>query len=208
LLLNNQIGIALGYREVVTMGEGDKARDRVVYARAVERYFPSAKDAKDSPEAKRKATLRSNFIHMVKKCAMTAAGIIEKDMTAAMDKESGTLRLSGPAVKKQFGAGSVLLNEKQTVGEGDKAIKLTEKPSFTAIAAKAAESHGKIVHRASNTRGRQLNVSPEDAVSGLCKSLIAAIERIGGKITDTVKTSLESVVSAIDKALDATEAKA
>jgi hypothetical protein len=118
--LNDQLMIALGIREKVE--DGDK--ERLVYSKAVQKFFPSAKDPKDDPVTKQKSTLRSNFLHLIKKAQQVAAGIIEKGMTAEHDKASGTLRLSGSAVKAQFGADKVLLDEKITVQEGGTAIKV------------------------------------------------------------------------------------
>jgi hypothetical protein len=201
--LNDMIGIAIGTREVVTVGEGDKAREKVQVAKAVQKYFPSAGDVPNSTEAKRKATLRTNFATMFKKCQQAALGIYENKIEAKMDKQAGTLLLTGPEIKKQFGQPSVLLNEKQTVGEGDKAVKLQEKPSYTAIAARAAEAHGKVMARRIDSRqtvSGNGNVNLSDSLASVCKSLISILGKIK-ELTDGHKKELEAVYNAIDQRL-------
>lgn len=197
--LNDQIGIALGFKEVVTVGSGDKQKQRVAYASTVTKFFPMPSDDKNSPEYKRKATTRSNFLHMLKKCQQAAEGILMANMDAKMDKVSGTLLLSGPGVKKQFGVESVLLNEKQTVTD-KKGVetKLTEKPSFTALAAKAKEAHGAPIHRGSNTRGAGAQLSnPSEALSALCKSVTDMLARV----KEPKKAQIEAVKS-LDSAIE------
>lgn len=197
--LNDQIGIALGFREVVTVGSGDKAKQRVQYAASVMQFFPMPNEDKSTTEYKRKTTMRSNFLHMVKKCQLAADGIIQNDISIKMDKESGTLLLEGPAIKKQFGAATVLLNEKQTVTD-KKGVetKLTEKPSFTALAAKAKESHGGTISRHSNTRGLSAQMSnPGQALNALCKSMCEMLARVKEPGTAQI-TSVKSVESAIE----------
>lgn len=206
--LNNQLGIALGFREVVTVGDGDKAKQRVDWTKEAAALVSANKD--DSEDMKRrKGTLRSNFMTLVKRCGQTAIGIIEGGSTAKIDKASGVLAITGPAVKSQFGQDTVLLNEKQTVQTMDKKGKVTgekklkEKPSFTAIAAKAATAHGKNMHRGSNTRGAGAALSnPTEHVKALCKSLVAAIGKLVGKPSAEVIAAFDSVESAMDVARD------
>lgn len=177
--LNDQIGLALGYREVLTVGQGTQQKQRVGYAASVVSFFPMPAEDKTTDAYKRKTTLRSNFLHMLKKCQLAADSIIQRDIDVKMDKASGTLLLSGPAIKKQFGAASVVLNEKQTVQDAKgEDFKLTERPSFTALAAKAKESHGGTLHRGSNTRGTGTQLSnPSAALDSLCKSMIEMLAR-------------------------------
>lgn len=202
VLLGNQIGLALGYRQVYTVGEGAKAKQTIAYADSVKQYFPNADDKdKESPEAIAKATFRTNWAHRVTQCAQVANGIIEKKMKAEIDKGSGVLRLSGPAVAKQFGAKSVLLNEKQNVGEGKATVKLTNKPSFTAIATAAGEAHGRVRMTTSTARAA-VTVDPDKAVQGMAAAFVAACEKLdGNKLVGVTRTALESVQNAIEKVL-------
>jgi hypothetical protein len=195
--LNDQLGLALGFREVIQTGE----KKRIAYSKAVSKYFPSPKDDKNSIETKRKSTLRSNFLHMLKKCAQTACAIVEKDIHAKMDKDSGTLLISGPTVEKTFGAKEVLLNEKQVVQTGNTSTQLKEKPSFTALAAVAAEAHGAVVKRGSNTRGTKVVTDPDQVIEQLAASLVAAVNNIKDKPSERQRAALKSVQSAIANVL-------
>lgn len=203
--LNDQLRIAMGICEPKTFTDSKgMEQTRIAYSKAVAKYFPMPTDAKGSDEAKRKATLRSNFVHSLKKCTQAAVAIIERDISMEIDKDSGTLLLSGPAIKKQFGADEVLLNEKQTVGEGDQSVKLIEKPSFTALAAAAGTDHGAAVKRGTNTRGRKVGSNKPDAlVAELAKQMISALGKLKAEdVTDKLRESLDSVASAIAKLID------
>jgi len=201
-LLNNQLGIALGYREVATLPNG---KATVQYVKDVYPYFPAPGEDRDTVEYKKKQTTRSGFLHRLKQCCMVANGIIADDTKAEIDKASGVLRLTGPAVKKQFGTSSVLLNEKQTVKDSKGTeTKLTEKPSFTAIAARAAEAHGKVINRVSNTRGAGpggfQGASPEKVVIAGADAMISALAKIKD-VTDAMKDKLRALVTACNAKL-------
>lgn len=194
-VLNDQLGIALGFREVAEV----KGKQRLVYAKAVAQYFPQTGEDKDLPEVKRKGSFRSNFLTTLKKAAMTALGLNERGIDAKYDKKEGTLMLAGPEIKKQFGQPSVLLNEVQRPQKGNEKIELKEKPSFTAIAAKAAEAHGKVINRTSNTRGgaAQAVANPGLAFATICKGMIQALERTKDPSPAVIKHA-QSVESALD----------
>jgi hypothetical protein len=201
-VLNDQIGIALGFREVTQMEnkKGDVIA-KIGYAKAVQKFFPTAKDDKKAPETVRKATMRSNFLHMIKKCAQAAAAVIEKDITIKQDKASGTLQISGPEVVKQFGAETVLLNERQTIGEGEQATKLKEKPSFTTLARIGAEASGKTLQIRKDSRAASNAVDPDTALQSICNTLVQSLNKLTGKPAAKTVESLQSVQSAIAKVL-------
>lgn len=196
--LNDQLTIALGVREYQEV----KGKQKLVYAKAVAKYFPTAKDPKGAPATVRKATLRSNFIHMLKKCAQAATAIVEKDMDAKMDTEAGTLLISGPTVEKAFGVKEVLLNEKQNIKvEGqDKPLELKQRPSFTALGNIAAVDHGAVIKGGSSDRTKKAIVDPDLAMESLADTVVKAVSRLS-KLTDKQRTALESIKSAVDKAL-------
>jgi hypothetical protein len=204
-LLNDQIGLALGFREVTTLPATETAAEikRIGYAKAVLKYFPGPKDDKNAPETKRKATLRSNFLHMVKKCAQAASGIITTETDIVTDKATGTLQLTGPAIKKTFGQETVLLNEKQTVGDGEKAVKLAVKPSFTAVAKIGAEAAGKTLTTRKDSRVASNATDPSVAVQNIAKSLAEACAKLKTPADDATKRALSIAQSAIDKVLAA-----
>lgn len=204
--LNDQIGLALGFREVTETAPDKNGQiiRRVAYAKAVTKYFPGPKDDKNSAETKRKATLRTNFLHLVKKCAQAAAGITANDLTLSVDKASGTLALSGPKIAETFGAEKVLLNEKKQVGEGEAAVTLKEKPSFTAIAKMGAAAAGKTMQTRVDSRASVSGsnaTDPNVALQQICASLAKACEKIKGAPDDATKRSLSIALSAIDKVM-------
>ena len=202
--LTKQLGLALGFREVVTVTDGDKSVQRVVVAKSVAKYFPSATDDPKSAEAQRKNTFRANFATAVKTCAQAAEGLILAKAKVEFDDKAGTLRISGPKVKEVFGSDSVLLNESSKQGETE----LTARPSFTAIRALAGEEHDAPVHRGTNTRGAQIGASaakqvdPETALVSLCHMLIQSIGKIEGDVTAKVREALGQVTNAIGARLN------
>jgi hypothetical protein len=199
--LNDQLGLALGFKAVQTLNGGTKEeKHRVAWSKEVSEFVLSTSDEKGTDTAKAKNTLRSNFLHALKKCAQAAAGIIEQKMNAKMDDKAGTLQLSGPAVKAMFGQPTVHLNEKQTVGD----VKLTEKPSFTAIAAKAAEKRGAVIKRGSNTRGRsQQLANPTAALEDMTKAYLSMVNKLAsGKLLDTQIKLMKQVQDRLAEVLD------
>jgi hypothetical protein len=199
--LNTQIGLALGFREYHDTGKG---KHRLIYAKSVQKYFPAPTDVKGSVEAVKKATLRSNFTHMLKKCARAACAIVENNITAKADPKAGTLRISGPKVEEVFGQKEVLLNEKQKVqvkGQ-EKPVELKDKPSFTALASVAAADHGATVSRKSTARGQRVLTDPVAAIESLCTSLVNAVSKLEAPIDAKAIKAMESVRSALDKVLD------
>lgn len=199
-MMNAQIGLALGFREVETTGEGDKAKSRLVYAKSVSKYFPTAKDPKDAPATIQKATTRSNFMHMIKKCAMASHAIVLNDLDVKKDVKTGTLLISGPEITKTFGTESVLLDEKITVGEGETKTKLKKKPSFTALGEMAAASEGKVVAKRGQSGTSGTAIDPGMAIQSICTSLLTTLPKIKTLDPKTAE-SLKAARSAIDSAL-------
>lgn len=201
--LNEKLGLALGFRESKTYETPNGTVVRMAYAKTVAAYFPQAGDKKGDPATNAKATFRSNFVHMLKKCTQAAVAIIDGKIKMKQDKESGTLLLSGPAIKKQFGADEVLLDEKQTVGAGKETFKLKEKPSFTAMAAAAAKDYGAAVRRGNTSRQAKIGDNkPETVFKGLCDPLVSQVSKLKvGEVPDKVRDILDKVLSAIEAKL-------
>lgn len=203
--LNDQLGLALGFREITEVEAKDGSiMRRIGPAKAMSKYFPTAKDAKGTAETKRKQSLRSNFLTMLKKCSQAAAGIMANDVKVTTDKETGTLQISGPAVEKQFGQPTVTLNEKQTVGEGEGAVQLLKKPSFTAVAEMGAAAAGKVLEKRVDSR-RSAATSPGVAVQNIAKSLVDACEKLKLPADDETKRALSIAMNAIDKVLQGSQ---
>lgn len=208
-VLNDQIGLALGYREkVITTDAGGNEIPRIQVAKAAAKYLASdPKLDKDSPQAKRLNTLRTNFAHTVKKCIMAASGIIEKDITFKSDA-SGTLQISGPEVKKAFGVDNVLLNEKQVLPaeqEGAEPVKLSQKPSFTALAKMGAEAAGKVLETRKQSGIGSSATDPGKAVQDIAKSLANACSKLKLPADEETKRALSIAQSAIDKVLQGSQ---
>jgi hypothetical protein len=203
--LNNQLGIALGWREMVTVADGDRQVQRVVMAKSVARYFPSATENKDSPDYQRKNTFRSNFTTTVKQCAQAAEGLRHANIKSEIDEKAGTLRISGPKVKEMFGQDNVLLNENASQMGKDKVLNV--KPSFTAIRAIGGEGHDAPVHRGSNTRGTTIGASapkptdPDTNMVSLAHMLIQGLGKLEGPVSDKVREALQQVTNAVQARL-------
>lgn len=207
--LNDRLGIALGFREIVQTS-ADKngiVYDKVVTSQSCAKWLPLGGETpqeKETDEYKRKEARRGNFMTQVKKCAQAAATIIDKAMNAKYDQKNGTLLVSGPAIKKQFGQDSVLLNEKKTVGEGNDKVELNEKPSFAALAKMGAVAAGAaVLPKAAGTPGtRTATIVPaakmDQAVLSIAKSLTLALEKHPGKASDVLKNALDAVTNAIE----------
>lgn len=214
--LFDTLGVALGFREVITTNDERTgvAFQRVQTAKAVFEYFPKPGEDIKTAEGRRKETARSNFMHRFKQCTQAACAIVDKEITASVDK-SGTLVVSGPAIKQEFGQDKVTVNEKKVIGEGDAAVELHSKPSFTALAAMGAAEHNATIHRGSNTRGTMapgagekatenaapkgnINISSSGAIVQIAKALTSAIEKHKEPFDKAILEGLESVRNAID----------
>lgn len=199
-VLNDQLGLALGFREVtVTKDAGGKEHKRIGYAKTVLKYFPGPKDKEDQGEYQRKSTLRSNFLHMLKKCAQASSAIVENDIVVKKDEKSGTLMVSGPKIQQQFGQDSVLLNDKLNIGEGESKITLKEKPSFTAMAKMGAAASGKVLPIRQDSRIQSGAVDPDTAIISICNTLVTALGKLQGHPMAKTIEALNSAKSAIDK---------
>jgi hypothetical protein len=204
--LNDYLGLALGFKEVVTINAGTpQEMKRIVWAKAVQPYVIATKEEKGTAEGNAKESFRSNFSHLLKKCARAACTIIDNKIDAKIDKKTNTLLISGPAVKSLYGAPSVLLDEKQTVGEGDKAVKLNERPSFQSLANKGAEKHGATVKGGSNTRGGKVTApsNPAEALMNISNSFLSFIGKVDvAKLDDKTRKTLTDVRDKLDAILD------
>lgn len=203
---NDRIGIALGIRVAKIVGEGDKQKQKIEYSPEVREFFPSKDDTGDAKTRKR--TMQSNFTHMLKKCAQGACAVIEKDIKIKADK-SGTLMVSGPIIKKEFGQDSVLLNEKVKMeGKKGETITLKTKPSFTALADIGARAMGAVLKKPeSNHRGRAQAVDQVKHLTALAKEIVKMVEKIDVPNEAQVK-AMESMWNALDVKLGNVDRKA
>lgn len=209
--MNNQIYLALGLKHVVSVfnkktGEATDKHRFTWTPEAAKLVEPNETDPKDI--ATQKGTIRTNLAHMLTKCTQAAVGIVDDNLTMNVDKASGTLMLAGPSIKKHFGEASVLLNEKQTVPINDKKTgekigekQLNAKPSFTEIARRAAEAHGKVQQtRVQSGIAHGVTVDANKHIMDLCGMLLKAVNALK-EVTSPVKAALESLNNAIDAKL-------
>jgi ribosome-associated translation inhibitor RaiA len=202
-VLNDQLGLALGFREIVTIPgkKGEEDTKVIQTAKSVVKFFPSKNDVKGSEAAQRKATLRTNFLHMLKKCAQASVAIMEKDIVIKPDKATGTLRISGPAVMERYGQSEVLLDGKLSMGEGDSKVTLKEKPSFQGLAKLGAETQGKVVEARKDSRASATAVDAQTALQSICSTLVERINKLKDKPNPETTKQLNAVKSAVDKLL-------
>jgi hypothetical protein len=207
--LNNQLGIALGFREV-RLGEPDKTGvvyESVVTSKSVGDCFPlPGETEKNSPNYLRKRTFQTNFMTQLKKCAQSAHAALVTGMEVKVDAKAGTLMIAGPAVKKHYGQDRVLLNEKKTVGEGDAKVELSEKPSFTSLANIGGATLG--VQPAEGAGGAHHRGKQPGTVGGtLVVQAVDAVKATGKETTDqAIVTICKMLQQAIDKTKDLSKA--
>jgi hypothetical protein len=196
--LGKQVRLALG---MATLG----AKNKIVWKPDVAKLMLKD-DGDDERTLRRKESIRSNFSTMLTKSMRVALDAIESGHKVEMDKQFNTLRLTGPQIEKHFGLPSIVLNEDQNTAPvfskqgkvtGTKVLK--KRPSFTEMARRAAEAHGKtlIVRKDSRTQA----LDPIKHLVGVCGDLVKAIAKLPKPVPADAKTALEGVNNAIDAVL-------
>lgn len=192
--INAQVCIVLGIREY-----DDK--DKLIWSKAVRKYFPAPGDKADDEATMVKASFRTNFLHKLRLCIQAAHAIVSKEID--MKRSNGTLLLTGKAVEKTFGAPSVLLNERQTQNE----VELKARPSFAATARLGAPENKKAT--AGNTRvakEKPTGTTPQEAVRSIGDSLLRALNKVRqSPIEPETRLVLNNVVEAIEEVLGGVE---
>ena len=203
--LNNQIYIALGVKTAQVRGKEGAQKTVIDWTPECAALVKPDKDDAESV-ATQKGTVRTNFAHMLTKATQAAVDIIDNKLELKVDPETNALMLTGPAMKDHFGEASVLLNEKQTVQVKDKKgvvqgeKELKAKPSFTEIARRAAEAHGKV--NVPRSDSRPVTTDLPKLVTEMSDRMVKAIEKLtDDQLTEEVRNALESVANAIDSKL-------
>jgi hypothetical protein len=132
-------------------------------------------------------TRRSNFAHRLRQCAQAAAGIIDLNASAEIDKKTGILRISGAKVADKLNGRDVLLNEREA--------------SFTWLAALAKEQRGIVAKRGSNTRGVAASVSLDSQFEEYCIEFVGTVKKLGDKLSNRQSSALKAVSKEIQIAL-------
>lgn len=176
--LNDRLKLVLGVKEE----KKSSGRSKIVYTNSAAQLF------------EHNGTARTNFAHMLKKCARAAAAVIDMNAQATINEVTGTLDISGSGVETEFGMSAVTLNEKLTEGS-------TQKPSYAALAAIAERNRGVVPERGSNTRGAGAVKSSDKRFETQCKGFIAFITEVYGTPTRRQVDALKAVRSAINQAI-------
>jgi hypothetical protein len=159
--LRLRLEIAAGIKEETIQADGTR-----IYAHPdkVKQFFNQPGDAKDTPEWTKKDNFRTNFATQFTKCMKTACELFQREYDVNMDKASGMLTISGPAVKEHFQVDAVVLNEKKEgITAKGETVKIEKIPSFTGLAKLAAlRNTGKELQ----TRGDSRIRSGVDKTSG------------------------------------------
>ena len=175
---NDQLRVALGlFEETIVNG-----RRRVNATVTAAKFFENH-------------TKRTNFAHILKKCAQCAAGLIDMKAKVRLDEKRGTLVISGPAVAKEFGKDTVTLDEKMSQG-------LTRKSSYTAIVAIAKAKRNIDTVRGSGRRGVGAVISAASEIEHMCEKLVEAIRDRGTKLSGRQASALRGVLSEINKVIN------
>lgn len=195
-----QLRIALGISEVTELSDGVK---KLTETSAASKMW-----------SKMTKTQRTNFSTMVKKCAQSALGLIDMGADVEYDDKAHTLLIEGPKVAKAFGQGQVLLNEKQTIVDGDKKVTLAMKPSFQKLADIAKVSRGITpVKRADSRPGGAggtggIDYTKDGAFTQLAKTVVSTIEKLPTPPSSAVVTALKSIQNAVGVVLNKRAPKA
>lgn len=135
-------------------------------------------------------TARTNFAHALKKCTKTAVGLLDLKAEIRLEPKAGKLVAAGPGIRGEFGLREITLDEKPREG-------LTQRPSYTALAAIAERNRGIVPKRGSMTRGRRAITSSDTQFESLCRELLHRLNAIG-RLSTRQSHALEAVSLAIE----------
>lgn len=203
--LRQKLEVAVGIKVATVNDDGTV---KVEYSPWAKNYFPQYGE-KEADEGlwRTKENFRSNFATAFTKCIKAAHACIAKDLQISKDQATGTLLITGKAIKERFNVDSVALNEKREVKDGDKTVKLNKIPSYTELARMSTESVGKTLKTRVDSRAKEVNALNESDVAAAVKSLTIALGKVQD-IGDELRTAIEALADACDGALDRVSDKA
>jgi hypothetical protein len=196
--LRQRLEVAIGMK---IASRGEDGIEKIVFADWAKDYFPQPGEGKDTAGWQVKENFRTNFATAFTKCVKAAHAVQLKGLNMAKDKATGTLLISGKAIKERFNVDQIALNEKREVKEGNSTVKLAKIPSYTELARISAESVGKTLKTRVDSRAKEVNSLNESDVTAAVNSLTTAI----GKLTnfgDELATAIEALQEACEKALE------
>lgn len=200
--------IATGLKKVVRRGKPGQEVEQLDWNPDTEVgqiLGESEKDAKDVKELK--DSYRTNLSKKLRQAMLSALWLVEtKGVNFKQDKDSGTLLLSGPGVQSIYGAPAVLLNQavNQPNRDADGAdmgskTTLKAKPSFTDIAKRAQEAHGKVLMSLGSGRVKQFDDQHAHVVH-ICDMMVKVLEKYSDP-NPAAQAALESALNAIEETL-------
>jgi hypothetical protein len=179
--------------------KGEDGVERYEMAEWTHDVLPQPKEDKSQPGFQAKENFRSNFAAAMTKCIKAAHAIVTKGLQVQEDKATGTLLISGKAIKEHFNVDQVALNEKREVVENGQAVKLKKIPSFTELARISAASQGKAIPTRAET-AKAINPLNEKDVTSAVQSLTTALGKLKN-FGDELATAIEALAEACEDAL-------
>ena len=195
--LRQRLEVAIGMKVV---NRGTDGVEKIVLADWAKDYFPNPGDNKETDGWQVKENFRTNFATAFTKCIKAAHAVQLKGLEMKKDKATGTLLISGKAIKERFNVDQIALNEKREVKDGDKTVKLAKIPSYTELARISAESVGKTLTTRVDSRAKEVNSLNESDVLAAVNSLTTTIGKLSN-FGDELATALENLAAACDEAI-------
>lgn len=205
---NKKVYYALGLKDIVMRGKEGKQEAVFDWNPKTEVGKYLGVNEKDPPEVKeKKEQYRANLTTLLTKCQKAALWLLEaKGVEFKHDQESGTLMLTGPGVQGIYGAPVVLVNQKAEQPLRDaqgkdmgSTVNLKAKPSFTDMARRAAESHGKVLATRADSRIKQFDDKHAQVIH-MCDLFTKLLEKYEDPNDAAIK-ALESLMTAIEETL-------
>jgi hypothetical protein len=199
--LRQRLEVAIGIKIATRNEDGT---EKIGYAPWAKDYFPQPGETKETEGWQAKENFRTNFATAFTKCVKAAHAVQLKGLQMAKDKVTGTLLISGKAIKERFNVDQIALNEKREVKDGEKTVKLAKIPSYTELARISAESVGKSLQTRVQSTAKEVNALNEGDVTMAVNSLTTTIGKLSN-FGDELATAIEALMEACEKALDANQ---
>lgn len=206
--LNKRVYFGLGLKEMSTRGKAGKEEQVFDWVKSTAVGQLLGDNEKDTPEIKaKKSDYRKNLMHKLAQCQKAALFLIEnKNIKATHHEESGTLLLTGPGVQSIYGAPTVLLNQsvKQPLRDAEgndqgSKVQLKAKPSYTDLARRASEAHGKVIMTRADSRPKQFDDQHAQVVH-FCDMFMKILEKYQSP-NEAATKALEDLANAIEETL-------
>jgi hypothetical protein len=179
--------------------KGEDGVERYEMAEWTHDVLPQPKEDKSQPGFQAKENFRSNFAAAMTKCIKAAHAVMVKQIQVTEDKATGTLLVSGKAIKEHFNVDQVALNEKREVQQDGKEVKLAKIPSFTELARISAATQGKSIPTRAEA-AKAINPLNEKDMQSAVQSVTTALGKLKS-FGDELATAIEALAEACEDAL-------